>query len=236
MKNLVRINALFRRWQNLNNRVNKKKLSAVVACYLDAPAIPIMYERLISVFREINVDYEVIFVNDCSPDNSLKFLKKIAKQDGNVLVINHTRNFGSQSAFASGMALATGDAVILLDGDLQDPPELIKQFYCKWKEGYDIVYGQRLKRQTTLFLKIAYKLFYRLFCRMSYVFMPLDAGDFSLIDRRAVDILNSLPETNRFIRGLRAWIGFRQVGVPYMRCERMFGKSTKLLYHFLTCR
>lgn len=212
------------------NKVSRKRLSAIIACYRDAPSIPLMYERLTAVFQKIKLDYyEILFVNDCSPDNSAQILEELAAKDRRVIVITHTRNFGSQNAFTSGMRIATGDAVILLDGDLQDPPELIEQFYAKWQEGYDIVYGERIKREATIFMSFAYKAFYRLFRAMSYIPIPLDAGDFSLIDRRAVDMLNKLPETNRFLRGLRAWIGFRQIGVPYLRPERMFGHTTNSL-------
>lgn len=207
----------------------RKKLSAVIACYSDAPAVPIMHERLTAVFQKIGVDYEIIFVNDGSPDNAAKVLATLAARDKKVVVINHTRNFGSQSAFTSGMRIATGDAVILLDGDLQDPPELIEQFFQKWQEGYEVVYGIRAKRDATPLMQVAYKAFYRLFQATSYVRVPLDAGDFSLLDRRVVDALNSLPENNRFLRGLRAWVGFKQTGVPYVRPERMFGRSTNSL-------
>src|SRR5512137_1016074 len=203
-----------------------RKLSAIIACYRDAPAVPIMHERLTAVFTKLGVDYEIIFVNDNSPDNAREVLAGLAARDPRVVVINHSRNFGSQSAFTSGMRIATGDAVILLDGDLQDPPELIESFYQKWREGYDVVYGERVQREATWFLQIAYKAFYRLFRTASYVPIPLDAGDFSLIDRRAVEALNSLPENNRFLRGLRAWVGFRQTGVAYVRPERMFGRTT----------
>jgi polyisoprenyl-phosphate glycosyltransferase len=206
-----------------------KKLSAVIACYRDAATVPYMYERLITVFRKLNVDYEIIFVNDHSPDNAAEVLAKLAQKDKKVVVINHSRNFGSQSAFTSGMNVSTGDGVILLDGDLQDPPEMIEAFYQKWLEGYDVVYGVRVKRDATLFLKVAYKAFYRLFRAASYVPVPLDAGDFALIDRRVVDVLNAFPETNRFMRGLRAWVGFNQIGVPYVRPERMFGRTTNSL-------
>jgi polyisoprenyl-phosphate glycosyltransferase len=205
------------------------KLTAIIACYRDAPAVPIMHERLTAVFNKLGVDYEIIFVNDNSPDNAREVLAALAARDSRVVVINHSRNFGSQSAFTSGMRIATGDAVILLDGDLQDPPELIEQFYQKWREGYDVVYGERVQREATWFLQIAYKAFYRLFRTASYVPIPLDAGDFSLIDRRAVEALNSLPENNRFMRGLRAWVGYRQTGVPYVRPERMFGHTTNSL-------
>jgi dolichol-phosphate mannosyltransferase len=206
-----------------------KKISAVIACYRDAPAVPIMYERLCAVFRKIGVDYEIIFVNDGSPDNAREVLAELAARDQKVVVINHTRNFGSQSAFTSGMRIATGDAVVLLDGDLQDPPELIEAFHQKWQEGYDVVYGVRVKRDATVFLQVAYKAFYRMFRAASYVPMPLDAGDFSLLDRRVVDALNALPENNRFLRGLRAWVGFKQTGVSYARPERMFGRTTNSL-------
>jgi dolichol-phosphate mannosyltransferase len=204
-------------------------LSAVIACYRDAPAVPQMYERLVGTFTELGVDYEIIFVNDCSPDDAATILAGIAHRDPKVTVINHSRNFGSQSAFTSGLKVATGDAVALLDGDLQDPPEVIASFYAKWREGFDVVYGIRAKRETTRFLQVAYKAFYRLFRAASYVSMPLDAGDFSLLDRRVVDALNSLEENNRFIRGLRAWVGFRQTGVEYVRPERPFGESTNSL-------
>jgi dolichol-phosphate mannosyltransferase len=214
---------------NMANKMTKKKLSAVVACYGDAPAVPIMHQRLTAVFEKIGVGYEIIFVNDCSPDNAAEVLAELATQDKRVTVINHTRNFGSQSAFTSGMRIATGDAVILLDGDLQDPPELIEPFFQKWQEGYDVVYGVRAKREATPFMQIAYKLFYRIFRAMSYVPVSLDAGDFSLLDRRVVNVLNSLPENNRFLRGLRAWVGFKQTGVPYVRPERMFGRTTNSL-------
>ena len=205
------------------------RLSAIIACYRDAPAVPIMHERLVSIFRELEVDYEIIFVNDGSPDDAAAVLAELAERDPHVTAINHTRNFGSQNAFTSGMRIATGDAVILLDGDLQDPPDLIAEFYKKWREGFDVVYGKRVKREATPTLRIAYKLFYRVFRAMSYVQVPLDAGDFSLIDRRVVAALNSLPENNRFLRGLRAWVGFKQIGVPYVRPERMFGRTTNSL-------
>lgn len=206
-----------------------KKITAVIACYRDAPAVPIMYQRLTAVCAKIGVDYEIIFVNDCSPDNADEVLAELAAKDRKVVVIRHSRNFGSQNAFTSGMRIATGDAVVLLDGDLQDPPELIEDFYLRWMEGYEVVYGRRVKREATLFLQIAYKAFYRVFRAASYVPLPLDAGDFSLLDRRVVDALNSLPENNRFLRGLRAWVGFKQVGVPYLRPERMFGTTTNSL-------
>lgn len=205
------------------------KLSAVIACYRDAPAVPIMHERLVGVFTQLGADYEIIFVNDGSPDNAREVLAELAARDPHVVVINHARAFGSQSAFTSGMQIATGDAVVLLDGDLQDPPELISEFVARWQEGYDVVYGERVKREASRFMRLAYRGFYRVFKRLAYVNVPLDAGDFSLIDRRVVDAMNSLPEKHRFLRGLRAWVGFKQLGVPYIRPERMFGRTTNSL-------
>lgn len=205
------------------------KLSAVIACYRDAQAVPIMYERLVKTFGEIGCDYEIIFVNDGSPDNAREVLAELAAHDPNLVVINHARAFGSQSAFTSGMRISTGDAVILMDGDLQDPPELIPEFVARWREGYDVVYGERVGRVASRLMRFAYKGFYRVFKSLAYVDVPLNAGDFSLIDRRVVDTLNSLPEKHRFVRGLRAWVGYKQLGVPYLRPERMFGRSTNSL-------
>jgi polyisoprenyl-phosphate glycosyltransferase len=213
----------------MDKKPGPKKITSIVACYGDAPAVPFMYERLKAVCAEIGVDYEIIFVNDCSPDNADEVLADLAGRDPKVVVIRHSRNFGSQSAFTSGMRMASGDAVVLLDGDLQDPPELIESFYARWQEGFDVVYGIRVKREAKRFLQVAYKAFYRVFRAASYIPMPLDAGDFSLLDRRVVDALNGLPENNRFLRGLRAWVGFRQSGVPYVRPERMFGVTTNSL-------
>ena len=205
------------------------RLSAVIACYRDAPAVPIMHERLTRTFTELGVDYEIIFVNDGSPDDARTVLAELAARDPHVVVVNHTRPFGSQSAFTSGMRIATGDAVALLDGDLQDPPELISELYEKWRQGYDVVYGERRNRVATRSMRLAYKAFYRVFRQLAYVTIPLDAGDFSLMDRRVVDTLNRLPESQRFMRGLRAWVGFASAAVPYTRPERMFGTTTNSL-------
>ena len=204
----------------------RKKLSAIIACYRDEKAIPFMHKRLVTIFKKIDVNYEIIFVNDGSPDNTEEILKKLSRHDKHVIGINHSRNFSSQMAFTSGMNISTGDAVVLLDGDLQDPPEIIEKLYNKWQKGFDVVYGIRVKREAPLYMAILYKLFYRVFHMMSYVKIPLDAGDFSLIDRKVVDVLKQFPERDRFLRGLRAWVGFKQTGVPYKRPDRMFGKTT----------
>ncbi len=207
-----------------------KKISAIIACYKDAQAIPFMSERLQKTFSKNGVDYEIIFVNDGSPDNTQEVLEQLCLTNKKIKAITHSRNFGSQNAFTSGLKLATGDGCVLLDGDLQDPPELIEGFYQKALEGYDVVYGVRVKREMPFLWEILYKSFYRLFQKMAYIRVPTDAGDFSLMNRRVVNALNTLSERDRFMRGLRAWAGFRQIGIPYVRPERMFGKSTNNLF------
>ncbi|NBX83749.1 NAD-dependent epimerase/dehydratase family protein [bacterium] len=203
-----------------------KKLSAIIACYRDHQAIPIMHERLTKAFQSIGVDYEIIFVNDRSPTTDENEIRNLCMTDHHTLGISHSRNFGSQSAFLSGIGIATGDAMILLDGDLQDPPDLIPEFFKRWQEGYDIVYGVRTRRETSWLMQVFYKLFYRIFRKLSDIEIPLDAGDFSLIDARVARELLKLPEKDVFLRGLRAWVGFKQTGVPYERPERMFGRTT----------
>ena len=209
--------------------VRKRSLAAIVACYKDAEAIPVMHRRLTETFCKLDIDYEIIFVNDGSPDHSVQAIRAISERDPHVLGISHSRNFGSQMAFRSGMDLSTKDGVVLLDGDLQDPPELIEQFYAQWEDGWDVVYGRRIKREMPWLWGLMYKLFYRIFERFSYISIPRDAGDFSLMDRRVVGWLLNCPERDLFVRGLRAYVGFRQTGVDYVRPKRMFGRSTNNL-------
>ena len=212
------------------NALNKmRSISAIIACYKDEQAIPVMYRRLTDTFKKIGVDYEIIFVNDCSPDNSAEIIRDLSANDSHVIGISHSRNFGSQMAFRSGMELSTKQGVVLLDGDLQDPPELIEQFYPLWEQGYDVVYGRRVKRDMPWYWGALYKLFYRILAAFSYVKIPHDAGDFSLIDRRVAGWILKCPERDLFMRGIRAYVGFRQTGVDYIRPERMFGQSTNNL-------
>jgi dolichol-phosphate mannosyltransferase len=188
-----------------------------------------MHARLTEVFRKLDVDYEIIFVNDGSPDDSAQRILALSKTDPHVVGITHSRNFGSQMAFRSGMEMAAMQACILLDGDLQDPPELIEQFYEQWVAGHDVVYGRRVRREMPVVWGLLYKSFYRIFAKFSYVKIPHDAGDFSLIDRRVVGWLLRCPERDLFLRGLRAYVGFSQTGVDYFRPKRMFGESTNNL-------
>jgi polyisoprenyl-phosphate glycosyltransferase len=203
-----------------------KMISVVVACYRDAGSVKEMHRRLTEMLAEEAPNYEIIFVNDNSPDNAEALLNEIAASDPRVTVISHSRNFGSQMAFTSGMRQAIGDAVILMDGDLQDPPEVIPSLIAEWNKGYEVVYGVRTGRKESAFMESLRRLFYRIYRRLSYVEIPLDAGDFSIMSRRVVDCMLLMPERDRFLRGLRGWVGFRQTGVPYLRAERFAGEST----------
>lgn len=205
----------------------RNSVSAIVACHRDEPAIPVMHERLVAVFAKAGVDYEIIFVDDGSPDNSLEVIRELSSRDPRVTGISHSRNFGSQAAFRSGMEIASKEACVLLDGDLQDPPEIITEFLVPWRDGRaDVVYGRRVRREMPRVMEWCYKGFYRLFAVMSEVPMPRDAGDFSLIDRSVIHWILQCRERDSFLRGLRAYVGFRQVAVDYIRPERAFGRST----------
>jgi dolichol-phosphate mannosyltransferase len=207
-----------------------RALSVVIACYRDAGSVRELYRRLREILPAITPNYEIIYVNDASPDSAEAILTEIAEADPHVVIINHTRNFGSQNAFLSGVRVSRGDGVILMDGDLQDPPHLIPQLVDKWLEGYHIVYGVRVRRRETLFRQVAYKAFYRLFRRMAKVSIPVDAGDFGLMDRRVIAVLlRDFPERLVFLRGLRAYTGFKHTGVPYVREPRFAGASTNSL-------
>jgi dolichol-phosphate mannosyltransferase len=206
-----------------------RTISVVVACYRDAGSVHEMYRRLTAVLDEITPSYEIIYVNDNSPDNAAELLAELAETDPRLTVISHSRNFGSQMAFTSGMQQSVGDAVILMDGDLQDPPEVIPALVAEWIQGFEVVYGVRERRQENALKELARKAFYRIYRRLSYLNVPLDAGDFSIMSRCVVDAILQMPERDRFLRGLRTWVGFRQKGVPYVRPERFSGESTNSL-------
>jgi polyisoprenyl-phosphate glycosyltransferase len=203
-----------------------KTVSVVVACYRDAGSVKEMYRRLTETLAQVTPSYEIIFVNDASPDNAEEFLNEIAAEDNRVTVISHSRNFGSQMAFTSGMRQSVGEAVVLMDGDLQDPPEVLPALFAEWVKGYDVVYGVRTSRAEDARMQALRRWFYRVYRRLSYVDVPLDAGDFSVMSRRVVDSILLMPERDRFLRGLRSWVGFHQTGVPYVRAERFAGEST----------
>lgn len=203
-----------------------KSISIVIPCYNEEPNILSMYVRLTKAMESITPRYEIIYVDNCSLDNSQKLYEQLAAKDKRVHAIIMARNFGSSdTSYTAGTEYASGDAVVWIDGDLQDPPELISEFVKKWLMGYDVVYGVRSKRKVGRLLGWAYRMFYKTFNKYSYVQMPLYAGDFCLLDRKIVNILNKFPERDRFLRGLRAWIGFRHTGIEYMRAERTAGRA-----------
>lgn len=206
----------------------EKLISAVVVCYGDEDNIRALYERLSKALAALTPNWEVIYVNDASPDNSELILQELAAKDVHLTVINQARNFGAQAAFTAGMIQAQGDAVVLMDGDLQDPPELIEEFVKKWLEGYKVVYGVRRKREQSMgkIKEWMYHQFYVWFDKTAYISVPRDAGEFSLMDRVVVDHMNALPERDRFLRGLRAWVGYKSCGVPYVRPERYDGRKS----------
>lgn len=208
----------------LNNRMlTEKKLSVIVICYNDGGSVREMYRRVVEVMQTITSQFEIIYVNENSPDDAEIILRELAMKDTRLIVINHTRNFGGQQAYTTGLQYATGAAVLMLDGDLQDPPELFPSMVEKWLQGYQIVYGIRTRRVGGLIRRASYKLFYRFLRAIAEIDLPLDASDFGLVDRCVVDVLNSMPESNRYIRGMRAWTGFKNIGISYTRDGRFSG-------------
>ncbi|WP_058485371.1 glycosyltransferase family 2 protein [Defluviitalea phaphyphila] len=200
--------------------------SLVVPLYNEELVITECYKRLKQIMDTLNESYEIIFVNDGSKDNSDKIIEEICNKDSNVRLINFSRNFGHQSAITAGMQFSEGSAIIIIDADLQDPPEVIYRMIEKWKEGYDVVYGKRIKRKgETFFKKFTAKIFYKILDKLTDVNIPRDTGDFRLIDRKVCDVLNALPEKNRYVRGLVSWIGFKQTEVEFIREERFAGET-----------
>lgn len=210
-----------------------KTISVVVACYRDEGSVTELLRRLTLTMDKITPNWEVIYVNDSSPDNAEKVLLEQAKTNPRLTVISHARNFGAQIAFTTGMRQAIGDAVIIMDGDLQDPPELIEDFVKKWLGGYDVVYGIRAKRHEGIVRNTGYKMFYRMFNKIAYIPIPLDAGEFSLMDRVVVDVTLQCPESDRLIRGLRAYAGFNQIGIEFERPQRYAGESTQSIFDYI---
>jgi len=202
-------------------------LSVVIPIYNEQATLLELYRRLMHMLSQnlAELAYEIVFVNDGSTDGSMQILTKLHAADAAVKVVNLSRNFGHQAALTAGLEYAKGDAVICMDGDMQDPPELIPTLIAHWREGNDVVYAVRKLRKEGFVKRACYAIFYRLLRRLSMVSIPIDAGDFALMDRRAVDCLKALPERSRFIRGLRTWIGFQQIGVEYEREKRFAGSS-----------
>ncbi|HEY1753681.1 MAG TPA: glycosyltransferase family 2 protein [Caulobacteraceae bacterium] len=204
-----------------------KRLSIVAPFYNEEAGLALFFERITVETAALGVEIEIVCVDDGSRDGTLQGLIDQAARDPRIKVIAFARNFGKEAALTAGIEAAGGDMVVPIDSDLQDPPELIAEFVRRWEEGYDVVYGARADRSSDTALKrTTAQLFYRFFNRVSDLAIPESAGDFRLMDRQVVEALKQLPERNRFMKGLFAWVGFRQVGVPYVRPERAAGVTT----------
>lgn len=203
-----------------------KELSVIIPVYNEEANIQLLFERLNTVISQLNVDTEFIFVNDGSQDHSMNMIRELSEKNASVRYIDFARNFGHQIAVTAGLERCSGNAAIIIDADLQDPPELILELYKKWKEGYEVVYAKRKTREGENFLKkFTAKIFYRTLKKITSINIPLDTGDFRLIDRKIVDVLRAMPEQQKFLRGQISWIGFRQTFVEYDRDARYAGKT-----------
>lgn len=202
-----------------------KTVSVVIPSFNEEGNILKMYKRLTAVLPKLVQEYEIIFVDNGSTDNSAAVFGSLVEKDDRVMVLTYSRNFGPHGAYDGGLAYATGKAVVCIDGDLQDPPELIPKMIEKWQEGYKVVYGVRKRRKGNLLRKILTRIYYRLLNKLSYIKIPLDAGDFALMDRKVVDLIKSMPEHNKYFTGLRAWVGFSQIGIEYNRQDRQKGTT-----------
>ncbi len=201
-------------------------LSMVLPAYNEQDVLPQTYARFKAAcpaFAEFGLDYEILFVNDGSKDRTAEILDELAANDPHIRAVHLTRNFGHQAAISAGLTVARGEAVAIMDCDLQDPPEVLPQFIKQWRAGNQVVYAIRKKRKEWFGKRFAYWAFYRLLAAISDLKIPLDSGDFCLMDRSAVDLLNALPERQRFVRGLRTWVGLKQIGVEYERDARQAG-------------
>ena len=208
-------------------KMQQPTYSVVIPAYNEQEVIKTTYERLTRVMTGMGEPYELIFVNDGSKDQTAHIIAGFCEDDSSVRLINFTRNFGHMPAISAGMENARGQAVFVIDADLQDPPELFPEMAAKWKEGYHVVYGKRVKRRgESIFKKLSAKLFYRFLRNMTSVDLPSDTGEFRLIDRQVCDTVNKLPEKSRYIRGLVSWVGFKQIPVEYER-EKRFAGVTK---------
>jgi polyisoprenyl-phosphate glycosyltransferase len=200
-------------------------ISIVIPIYNEEENLQNLYTRLTNAAPSWKEDYEIVLIDDGSRDSSLTMMRVMAEKDSHVRIIKLSRNFGHQPAISAGIQEAKGDAIIIMDGDLQDPPEELYRFLDKWREGYEVVYAVRTKRKEGFFKKLAYSSFYRIMAAISDIEIPLDSGDFCVMDRKVVNVLvHDMPEQIRFIRGMRAYAGFKQIGVTYERAERAAGE------------
>lgn len=205
-----------------------KKISVVIPMYCEEEVADICYKRVVNNLKKLSdkYNYEIIFINDGSKDSTLEILKKIASNDNNVKIISFSRNFGHQAAVTAGIRKVTGDAIIIMDADLQDPPELFEGMIEKWEEGYEVVYGKRKTREgESIFKLLTARMFYNTLNKLSEIEIPKDTGDFRLVDRKVIDVIATLPEHNKFLRGLFSWVGFNQYAYEYNRVNRVAGKT-----------
>lgn len=206
--------------------MKKPEISIVVPLYNESESFHLLIERLNRVMDQVDWTVEIVLVNDGSRDHTPQLMQQVALSDERYHCVFLARNYGHQMALSAGLSVVNAtNAVMIIDGDLQDPPEMLSPFYTYYLNGYDVVYAIRKKRKEHMIKRGAYFFFYRLLKKISYIDIPLDSGDFSLLSRRVVDILNEMPEESRYIRGMRSWVGFRQIGVPYERDKRAAGKS-----------
>lgn len=201
------------------------RLSIVVPLFNEHDNLPILHRGLKDALDSLHCAYEIVLVNDGSKDDTPAIMDALAAADSSTVAVHLSRNFGHQAAVTAGLAQTRGQAVIVMDGDLQDPPEVLPQFVAMWEQGFDVVYAVRQNRKENILQRAAYHAFYRVLSAVSDIQIPLDSGDFCLMDRRVIDALEALPEKHRFVRGLRAFVGFRQIGLAYDRSARLAGKS-----------
>ena len=202
------------------------RLSVAIPVHNEESVLPELLLRLRKVLEGLpGGPHEIVFVDDGSTDRTFEMLREAVGEDSRIIAISLSRNFGHQAAISAALDHASGDAVVIMDGDLQDIPEVIPQFLEKFGEGFDVVYAQRVRRKEPLLLRLCYFVFYRMMARLSDIRLPLDSGDFGLMSRRVVDQIRRMPEHHRYLRGMRSWVGFRQVGIPVERAERHSGKS-----------
>lgn len=207
-----------------DSRKERPEVGIIIPCYNEEDVVPMLLARLAAIFQKWPYPVYVLFVDDGSRDRTYELLAAACAKNANLACLRFARNFGHQTAVSAGLSRVRGDVVAVIDADLQDPPEFILDMVAKWREGYEVVYGIRTNRKEGPVLRMAYALFYRILKKIANIDLPLDAGDFSLMDRTVVDQINAMPEHNRFIRGLRGWVGFRQVGLPYDRQSRQAGE------------
>ena len=212
----------------------RPELSVIIPVFNEAENLPTLHGRLTRALVNLGMEYEIVLVDDGSQDQSPDILRRMEAEDQRIVIVEFARNFGHQVAISAGLEQSRGQVVCIMDADLQDPPEVLHTFLAKWREGWEVVYAIRTERKEWWGKRLAYAGFYRLLQRVANIDIPLDAGDFCVMDRRVVDLLVRMPERNRFVRGIRSWVGFKQIGVPYERHARHAGapKYTfrKLLY------